>query len=290
MNKLVKRVVLFLISIVLIIAGAFCVVLYLSSLDTTDDDPVIETPEFWPPEEPPERPEKPTEPVMLSRFIEYHEQNDDLIGWIRVPNTVIDYPVVHGSDNYFYLHNDFLRKPSKEGVPFLDMGADILENNQSLSLYGHYLKSGKMFTALHKYKALDYYRSYPLFQFDTLYEEGLFKIFSVFYMAGNRTDKLFYYYPVSSFEDDEAFMRHVKQLRVRSIFNTTVDVVPDDQLVLLTCCTYEVDNLRLIVAGRRIRPGESLAVDTDGASVNPQPLYPQKWYDAKGGAPPEIIF
>ena len=287
MNKFFRRAVLFLVSLIFIVAGVFCLVLYSNSLNPAGSSPVIEAPDAWPPDEPPEKPEGSSELVMLNRYKDYYEENEDLVGWIRVPNTAIDYPVVYCSDNYFYLHNDFLKKPSKEGVPFLDMGAGILENNRSLSIYGHYLKNGKMFTALHKYKNLDYYRSYPLFQFDTLYEEGLFKIFSVFYMAGNRSDKLFYYYPVADFPDDEAFMRHVKQLQVRSIFDTTVDVDPGDQLVLLTCCTYEVDNLRLIVAGRKVRPGESLSIDTEGASLNPQPLYPQKWYNSKGGSPPE---
>jgi len=83
-------------------------------------------------------------------------------------------------------------------------------------------------------------------------------------------------------------MNHVNELTVRSIFNTTVGVEPGDQLVLLTCCTYEVDNLRLIIAGRRVRPGESLFVDTTNAVLNPAPLYPQKWYDARGGSPPDL--
>jgi len=286
MKKLQTRVLLFIISFILIIAAVFGAMLYLNVFAPPEDIPVIEPP----PEEPPEEvtPEEPSELVMLERFRDYYEQNEDFVGWIRVPNTPIDYPVVYCSDNSFYLSHDFLKRPTKEGTPFLDMGAGILEKNQNLSIYGHYLKNGKMFTALHRYKDLDYYKSYPMFMFDTLYEEGFYKIFSVFYMAGNRTDGLFYYYPTSHFASDEAFMKHVAQLRTRSIFNTTVDVAPGDQLVLLTCCTYEVDNLRLIVAGRKIRPDESFLVDVNNAVLNPAPLYPQKWYNAKGGKPPEM--
>jgi len=288
MSKIVKRFVTILIVVLLIITGMVCILFYFGEQVPVDDSPLIETPDDEQPIVLPDPPEDTGELVMIPKYEEYYEQNEDLIGWIRVPNTVINYPVVACSDNSFYLQHNFLKQPSKDGVPFLSMGSDM--NDQSLSIFAHYLTSGKMFTSLHRYKKLDYYRKYPSFVFDTLYEEGIYKIFSVFYMAGNSSDKLFYYYPASKFENEESFMRHVKQIKVRSIFHTTVDVGPDDRLVLLTCCSYEVDNLRLIVAGRKVRPGELLSIDTENAELNPNPLYPQKWYDSKGGVPPDVSF
>ena len=227
-------------------------------------------------------------PVMHARFQELYERNNHIVGWIRVPNTTINYPVVHCSDNFFYLHHNFDGRPSAAGTIFLDMDAGILENNQSMTLYGHYMGNDTKFSALHNYKYLEHYKRFPIFQFDTLYEDGFFKIFAVFYMAGNSSDALFYYFPFSTFSTDTAFMLHVNQIRIRSIFNTTVDVAPGDQLVLLTTCTYETYNLRLVVAGRRMRPGESFAFCTNYATLNPQPLFPQVWYDTKGGSPPQF--
>ncbi|MCL1810026.1 MAG: class B sortase [Clostridiales bacterium] len=228
-------------------------------------------------------------PVMLERFSELYEQNEDLVGWIRVPNTVIDYPIVYCSDNAYYLKHNFSKKQSAGGAPFLDSSADMLEKNQNLSLYAHYMKNGSMFTALHNYKDFEYYKAYPLFEFDSLYEESLYKIFSVFYMAGNHTDEYFYYYPTAHFTSDDAFMEHVNQLLTRSIFVTGIDVAAGDQLVLMTVCTYETDNLRLVVAGRKIRPGESIVVDTEKASINQEPLYPKKWYRKFGGEPVDFV-
>ena len=226
-------------------------------------------------------------PVMMARFEELFAQNSDLVGWIRVPNTTINYPVVYCRDNAFYLDHDFDKKPSSAGTPFLDTRADLLEKNQSLSTYGHQLTHYK---DLQKYKSLDYYKENPLFAFDSLYEEGVYKIFAVFYMAGNASDKLFYNYMKAGFDSEEDFQNHINQLTARSIFLTTVDINPGDRLVLLTTCTDETDNLRLIVAGRKIRPGERYRVDTENAVLNPAPLYPQKWYDAKGGSPPDLPF
>jgi SrtB family sortase len=201
----------------------------------------------------------------------------------------VNYPVLYCADNAFYLDHDINKMPSRAGIPFLDMRADLLEKNQSLSTYAHHWGNDTMYSALHKYKNLDYYKANPVFVFDSLYEEGVFKIFAVLFMAGNASDGLFYNFMASHFDDDDGFMNHVDQLKVRSIFITTVDVIPEDQLVLMTTCTYETDNLRLVIAGRKVRPGEPIEVDTEHALLNPEPLYPQKWYDSRGGHPPNTL-
>jgi sortase B len=142
-----------------------------------------------------------------------------------------------------------------------------------------------MFSDLHEFKKLDFYKENPVFTFDTLYEEAQYKIFSVFYMAGNQSDEYFYYYLTADFPDDEAFLDHARQLKARSIFKTTVEVDPEDQIVILTCCTYETDNLRLGVAARKVRDSESTEVDVDAAALAESPIYPRKWYDQRGGKP-----
>jgi len=233
--------------------------------------------------------EEPVPPVMRSRFYDLYEQNDHIIGWIRVPGTNINYPVVQGDDNLFYLHHDLDRRRSAAGTIFLYASADVLENNRNLSLFGHYMRNGTKFSALHNYLDIEHYRRFPIFAFDNLYEDGLYKIFSVFYMAGSSADALFYYYITADFPTDEDFAAHINQLLVRSIFITTVDVDIDDRIVILTVCTYETYDLRLAVAGRRIRPGESLLVNTEDAILNPEPLFPQRWYNAFGGEPPAHI-
>ena len=289
MNKKLKNYVI-VIGFILFVTTIFtCVILY-NNLNEPGDVPVIDPPDIEMPvieEDEAEAEDIHVEPVIMERFLNLYEQNSDLVGWVRFPGTDIDYPVVQCDNNVFYLNHSFEKKPLSVGTPFLDAGANILvNNNQSLSIYGHYVK---IFTELHNYKDLEYYKNHPIFEFHTIYENGIYKIFSVFYMAGNSSDELFYYYPASNFRTDEQFMKHVKQLRTRSIFTTAVDIIPGDQLVLLTCCTYETDNLRLIIAGRRLRPGEWIAVNTESARLNPQPLYPRKWYDKKGGSPPQVM-
>ena len=295
------------------IAAALCAIIAVALILILRADPPMETPviEAPPPPSPvvietpspvitpspsPVEPEPEPEPVpelppvMLEKYDSLYEQNNDFIGWIRVPGTVIDYPVVHDMTNSYYLEHDFDGNKSATGTIFLGKEAGLLENNRSLSLFGHSMKNGSMFTALKNYKDLDYYKQWPYFEFDSLYEDGQYLIFSVFYMAGNAKDKLFYYYLTSEFENDDAFMAHVGQIKTRSIFSLPVEVAPDDRLVLMTVCTYETDDLRLVVAGRRLREGETVELDTSTAELNPAPLYPQKWYSAFGGTPPETAF
>jgi len=230
-----------------------------------------------------------TPTVMQLRFLPYYERNNDFVGWIRVPNTGINYPVVQGSDNAFYLNHDFDGRRSGAGTIFLYSDADIFENNRNLSLFGHYMSNGTKFSALHNYLDLEYYRRFPMFTFSTIYEESVYKIFSVFYMAGSGTDALFYYYITPHFATDEAFQAHINQLLARSIFITPVDIDTDDNIIILTVCTYETYDLRLAVAGRRMRPGESFIINTGDAILNPEPLFPQRWYNAFGGAPPAHV-
>ncbi len=224
---------------------------------------------------------------VQSVFEDLYAQNNDFLGWVRIPDTDIDYPVTAGVDNAFYLNHAFDKSYSSAGTPFLDMGADLINNNQSLSIYAHYQGNGSMFTDLHDYKDLAFYQEHPLIKFDTIYDPGVYKIFSVFYMAGNYSDKHFYYYPNASFADEQAFMNHVGQMQTRSIYDIPVDIAADDQLLLLTVCTYEADNMRLIVAGRKVRPDESYEVDTQIATINPDPLHPHKMYTENGLTVPD---
>lgn len=286
---------------ILLAVLALALILSLLFIYSSQDTPIPETPTPTPtvtvtptptpsPSPSPTPTPSPTpepEPTMLPRFDALYEENEDLVGWITVPGTEIDHPVVQGEDNAYYLSHNFQKENQRDGTIFLDFTADILEKNRSLSLFGHHRYYGGMFSDLHSFKKLDHLKQYPVFSFDSLYEESEYVVFSVFYMAGNASDKLFYYYPKSDFETDEDFEAHIKQITDRSIYLTGVDVSAYDRLVLLTCCSYETDDLRIIIAGRKLREGEDAdSIDTSGYTVNPALLYPQKWYDKFGGSPP----
>jgi len=233
---------------------------------------------------------EPPPPEILPQWDTWLVRNEDFVGWITVPGTIIDYPVVYCEDNAFYLTHDFDTYSDPDGTIFLSMEADLLEHNQSWSLFGHHRKNGRMFSDLHKYKKLAFLQDSPVFTFDTLYQEARYVIFSVFYMAGNQDDAYFYYYPRSDFPSDAQFEHHIDQLQSRSIFDIPVEVLTTDQIVILTCCSYETEDLRIGIAARRLREGEDTAeLDTSVYAVAENPFYPKKWYDKYGGQPPADV-
>lgn len=226
----------------------------------------------------------------LIRFINLQKINPDIVGWIKLPNTVIDLPVLQAgkSQPEFYLDHDYNKKPSKYGSIFADYRAPVTDKkSKSVILYGHSLRSGRMFTQLDKYKSLDFYKQNPVFSFDTAQGESQWKIISVFVTNTLPEQGEIFDYMKTSFKNDSDYLNFAYQLRIRSLLNTGVSFNANDKLLLLSTCSYEFDDFREVVVARKVRDGESAAVDTDAAVQNPKTLYPDCWYRKNGGKKPQ---
>jgi sortase B len=216
--------------------------------------------------------------------------NSDIVGWIQVPNTVIDYPVLQSSedDPEYYLYRDYKRQDTKYGSVFLNAlnSVDLSErNSKCMTLYGHHMNDGRMFAAILQFADLDFYCTTPTFTFDTYESTGDWKIISVFKTNIRSDQGEVFEYVRPDFADDEDFLNFVYQVRIRSIIDTPVTVNEDDQLVVLSTCSYEYDDFRTVVVARKVRDGESTAVNTKKASYNSAPLYPDCWYSSGGSKP-----
>ena len=243
-------------------------------------------------------------------FNEYLEKNSDFIGWIEIPDTKIDNPVVQGTDDYYYVYHDFDKQESSAGTLFLGIDANIFYKSQNMVLHGHNMKDGTMFAGLHQYNsnanrngnnALTYYQEHPLIYFDTLAGNGTYKIFATLYLdvaePGYRDDDLFYYL-YNDFADQEEFEAFLTEIERRSLIDTTVDVSSDDQILMLSVCdtngaygSYSLQGSSItrghfIVVARKVRDGESTDVDTAGAKLAENPLMDQYWYTLNGGSAP----
>ena len=194
----------------------------------------------------------------LKKFVELQKINPDIKGWIRIADTVVDYPILQsGEDNpEYYLYLDYQKNHSKYG---------------SLLNYG----------------SLDYYKEHPTFEMDTVKYNGDWKIFSVFKTNTLSSQGEPFNYLRTSFSGDSDFLNFIYQMEIRSLFNTGVDVSADDQIVLLSTCSYEMDGFRTVIAARKVREGEDTTVDTSKATWNQTVLYPDGWYSAKGGTKPQ---
>lgn len=224
------------------------------------------------------------------------EINEEIVGWIKMDNTVIDYPVLwHESDDrnsQYYLSHNYKGGYDSFGSIFLDYRCTKGTDSKNVVMHGHHMNDGSMFGNLMKYGGtsgdLDFYKETPTIEFDTPAANGTYKIISVFKTNTLSSQGEFFNYMRGDFENEKDFMNYVYEVRVRSMFNCPVDVNEDDTLITLSTCSYEFTNFRTVVVARRVRDGESPKVDVSKASKNENAVWPDVYYSAYGGTRPTV--
>lgn len=189
---------------------------------------------------------------MLIEYGEIYAQNPDLVGWIRIDGTKLDNPVVQTPDNpNFYLNHDFYGNSSAWGAIYAREECDINEPSDNITLYGHNMRDGSMFTSLNAYISEDTWKKNPLIFYDTLYEYHVYKIFAVFKTSANLGEGFTYHNMIdaSSKEEFDEFIATCKEL---SFYDTGITPQYGDKTICLSTCEYTLNNGRLVVAAVRI--------------------------------------
>lgn len=224
-----------------------------------------------------------------SRVLRLSKINADIKGWIHVPNTKIDYPVLQSAqDPEYYLYRDYNKNYSKYGSIFIDSSCDLSDKQGNIILHGHHMRDGKMFANLKKFTSLDFYKSSPVVTFDTLEGTGKWKIISVFKTNTLRKHGPVFNYLRSDFSNKSDFLNYIYQVRMRSLINCPVDINDSDTLLTLSTCSYEFKEFRTVVVARKVREGEDESVDVYKATKTVNPLMPECWYERYGGSPPTM--
>ena len=226
---------------------------------------------------------------ILLDFSKLYSENPDTIGWITVPNTLIDYVVVKPQDDQdpeYYLYRDFYGNSTKYGTVFMDYRSKV--DSKNLILHGHHMQDGRMFANLKNFEDLTFYKSTPTFTFNTIFEKSQWKIISIFKTNTLDYQGDFFNYLRGSFQNDYDFLNFVYQIRERSIIDCPVSVNENDTLVTLSTCTYDFEEFRFVVVARKVRDGEDATVDVSAAAENPDTLYPDIWYYYYDGTKPEV--
>lgn len=226
-------------------------------------------------------------PVMNPKFQSLYEKNNDLVGWITVKDTNINYPVLRGETNKKWERTTFDGESRRFGSIFMDCTSSIEYGAESrnIVIYGHnMMDDSTMFSQLTHYRDdFEFYKKHPTFTFDSLYNDGTWEIFSVIttnaFAAQN--NGYCFDYRKSTFADDNEFNAWIAECKARSCITNNVDVKPTDTILTLQTCVYEFTGARLVIQARRTRD-DSDTVDVSSASVNKNAIYPQAWYDAKG--------
>jgi len=188
---------------------------------------------------------------ILKKYTAMAEQNPDMVGWIKIEGTSIDYPVMWTPDHPdFYLKHNFEKEYSEYGVPYIPENCSINPKSDNLVIYGHHMKNGKMFGALMEYTGKDFCESHKWIQFDTLTEQAEYEVVAVFKTTvydGNG----FAYYDFTDAESEQEFDEYIKKCKKLALYETGVTAQYGDQLIMLSTCEYSAKNGRLVVVGKK---------------------------------------
>ena len=175
--------------------------------------------------------------------------NKDLIGWLTIPGTNVDYPVVQTPwQEDYYLYRGFDGESNKNGCLILDGNADPYTPSTNLIIYGHKMSSGAMFGKLDEYVHKEYWQAHPVLQFDTLTTERSTQI------EGGGWGSFHYYV---NFDTDQDLADWLTRFERQRYYDTGIEYDTTDRYITLSTCSYHTDNGRLLVIARELREGET---------------------------------
>lgn len=181
-----------------------------------------------------------TFPIEIN-FDELKEKNSDVIGWIYLPGTKLNYPIVRGEDNDFYLHQTIEKTYSFGGTIFLDVNCARDWSSRHNIIYGHNMNDGSMFRPIIRYKEQDYYDKNPFMYLST--PDGNYRL-DIF--AGFITESESEVYS-TFFTSGESFAKWAEKMAEKS--SITTDLIPSEnsKIITLSTCTYERQDMRYVL-------------------------------------------
>ena len=198
--------------------------------------------------------EKKDMPPILAKYETLYKKNKKLIGWLKIDDTNIDYPVMQTVNNEYYLDHNFNQEYDKNGSLFLDKDCNAAFPNTNMIIYGHHMKSGKMFGNLNYYSKESYYKEHPQIQFDTIYEEGLYDIMYVFRSRiYNEDEVVFKYYQFLDVNSADEFYSAMDEMARISLYDTGVSADYGDKLITLSTCDSSEEDGRFVVVAKKVK-------------------------------------
>lgn len=173
------------------------------------------------------------------------KENTDYAGWIRVNNTIIDEPVVKGRDNEFYLDHDFYKEKNKYGAVFMDYRNIGFEYSKNTILYGHNAKNSLRFGPLEEFLEETKAREATTITIQTLFDEVTYEVFAFYFDAAEPQNIQVKY------TENEPFEKYIEKALSKSIYDYDVSLTPEDQILTLVTCSYDIDDGRYFIHAKR---------------------------------------
>lgn len=166
--------------------------------------------------------------------------NSDIVAWIRIPNTNINYPIIQGNSNTEYLHHNIYNRYSKGGCPFVDSAITSPFNDLNTIIYGHNLDNGSMFSSIRKYKNKEYAKTHNIVEI-YLPNKPVSKYYVFAFGEVNATD----YDVYNIFIDD--LSKYYEMTKKYNILNNDENVSGTQPIITLSTCTNKDKNKRYVL-------------------------------------------
>ena len=187
---------------------------------------------------------------LLPEFARLYTINNHLVGWISIPGTVMDYPVMQTPDTAdYYLYKGFDRQYSRHGCIYIKEDCDVFAPSDNLTIYGHRMGDGTMFNVLHEYADRDFYEDHRYITFNTLFTRHKYEIISVFRISSS-VGHPFQYQNFVDAADEEEFQDFMDNCSAYALYDTGVSAAYGDKLITLSTCEYTRANGRLVVVAK----------------------------------------
>lgn len=202
----------------------------------------------------PTTPPENAKPVILPAYAALYEQNNDMVGWIHIADTRINYPVMQSPDRPdFYLTHGFDKGATDYGCPYVSEICDVAKPSDNLIIYGHYKNNGTMFTDLKKFRNKSFWENHKTFTFDTLYEKQTYEVVAVFKtVVYTKSASEFRYYQFADAKTPEQFDEYIARCKEMALYETGVSAEYGDKLLTLSTCEYSRKNGRLVLVAKRV--------------------------------------
>lgn len=188
-----------------------------------------------------------------SAYDALYQENNDLVGWIEIEGTTINYPVMQTiSDPEYYLHKDFYGSYSYTGTPFVSEISQLDPNSDNVVIYGHNMTDDSMFAPLLNYKTLAFCEEHKLVNFNTLQASGTYEVVYAFYEDVSLDNGHFEFYAFINAKNQEDYDQFIATCSAKSLYNTGITPQYGEKLLTLVTCSYHSTNGRFVVICRQI--------------------------------------
>jgi sortase B len=168
--------------------------------------------------------------------------NEDMIGWISIADTEVDYPVMQAKDNAYYLNRSIEKEYSARGSIFMD--CQNVEDDSHIVLYGHNMLDGGMFGDMELYVEEEYFKEHPIIEFDMYGKRMRWEIFSI-HFGDDRPYQV-------KFSNDRNFQKYIDEMITSAIYDTGIDATKEDIVLSLSTCASRSSDERFVVHAKLI--------------------------------------